>query len=164
MPGGLGSVPSLGHVPSLEEALALPRTVAASVEPRFIDEMGHMNVAWYVHLFDLGTWAFFDVLGISGEYRRRAQTGMFAVEQHVRYLGELREGDPLEVHSRLLELKPKSLVLMHAMTDPVRERVAAVSEVVGVHIDLRTRRAAPFPDDLLASIRARLAGAPSAEG
>ena len=41
--------------PSLEEALAMARTLEAVVEPRFIDSMGHMNVAWYVHLFDRGT-------------------------------------------------------------------------------------------------------------
>ena len=157
MATGWSSVPRLEQVPSLEETRALPRMVEARVEPRFIDAMGHMNVAWYVHLFDQATWAFFDVLGIDQEYRRRAQTGMFAVEQHVRYLGELREGDPLEIHSRLLELKPRALILAHVMTDPTRGRVAAVTEVVGVHVDLRTRKAAPFPQELFASMSARLA-------
>jgi acyl-CoA thioesterase FadM len=143
-------------VPSVDDALALDLTWQASVEPRFIDEMGHMNVSWYVHLFDRATWAFFSRLGIDDEYRRRANVGMFAVEEHVRYLGELREGDPLEVRSELLAVSARSLRLGHVMVDPVRRRVSATAEVTGVHIDLSTRRSAPFPDDLAAAMRGRL--------
>jgi acyl-CoA thioesterase FadM/ketosteroid isomerase-like protein len=146
--------------PSLDEALALDLTLQASVEPRFIDAMGHMNVSWYVHLFDRATWALFQRLGIDDDYRRRANTGMFAVEEHVRYLGELREGDPLEVRSRLLAVSARSLRLEHVMVDPVRRRVSATAEVTGVHIDLATRRSAPFPEALLAAMRARLPPAP----
>lgn len=147
---------SLAETPSLAEALALPRTLEASVEPRFIDGMGHMNVAWYVHLFDLATWAFFERLGLDSAYRARAHTGMFAVEEHVRYLAELREGDPLEVHTRLLAEGPKSLRLLHVMTDPARARLAATAEVVGVHVDLTTRRSAAIPPDITERLRAAL--------
>jgi acyl-CoA thioesterase FadM len=142
--------------PSLEEALALELTLQASVEPRFIDDMGHMNVAWYVHLLDRATWALFDRLGIDEGYRRRANIGMFAVEERLRYLGELREGDPLEVRSQLLAVTARSLRLWHVMVDPVRRRVSATAEVTGVHIDLSTRRSAPFPEELVAGMRRRL--------
>jgi hypothetical protein len=81
---------------------------------------------------------------------------MFAVEEHIRYLGELREGDPLEVRSRLLEVAPKSLRILHVMTDPVRARVSATAEVVGVHIDLGTRRSTPLPPDVAARAGAAL--------
>ena len=36
----------------------MPRVLEASAAPRFIDAMGHMNVAWYLHLFDRATWNF----------------------------------------------------------------------------------------------------------
>jgi acyl-CoA thioesterase FadM/ketosteroid isomerase-like protein len=147
---------------SLDEALAMPLTLQAAVEPRFIDQMGHMNVSFYVHLFDRATWAFFASLGIDGDYLRRSGAGMFAVEEHVRYLGELREGDPLEVHTRMIGASRKWVRLLHAMTDPVRRRVSAVAEVVGVHIDLATRRSAPFPDDLAPRIAAAVTPPPAA--
>src|SRR5262249_22376637 len=121
-------------VPSLEEARALSLTLEASVEARFIDAMGHMNVAWYVHLFDQATWALSARLGIDEDYRRRTNTGMFAVEEHIRYLGELREGDRLEVRSRVEDGGPRSVRLFHAMLDPARARLSAVVDVVGVHI------------------------------
>jgi acyl-CoA thioester hydrolase len=144
--------------PTLDQALALPRTLEATVEQRFIDLNGHMNVAWYVHLFDRATWVLFERLGIDEPYRTRANAGMFAVEQHLRYLGELREGDPLEVHSRVLEVRPKSLRLMHVMTDPVRQRIAAIAEVVGVHIDYTSRRSIAFSPEQLARMQREVTG------
>jgi len=157
-----GSAQSTFIVPTLDEALAFPRTLEATVEPRFIDAMGHMNVAWYVHLFDGGTWGFFEQMGIDPEYRRRAHAGMFAVEHHIRYLSELREGEPLAVHAQLAALGPRSLRLRLAMIDTSRHKLSAAAEVVGVHIDLGTRRSAPFPDEIAARLRAALA--PQAPG
>jgi acyl-CoA thioester hydrolase len=156
-----GSLPRLDHPPTFEEALALEQTLEASVEPRFIDSMGHMNVAWYVHLFDRATWSLFDRLGIDQRYLDRTQAGMFAVEHYIRYLGELRENDPLRIHTRILDAQPKSLTLVHVMLDPARARLAATAEVVGIHMDLATRRSAPFPAPLAAAIRARLSPLPA---
>jgi acyl-CoA thioester hydrolase len=147
----------------LSTARALPLSLRASVEPRFIDAMGHMNVAWYVHLFDRAVWVFFDGHGLDPESRRRANTGVFAVEEHLRYLAELREGDPLEVHTGVLEVRPKTLRLRQYMVDPARERVSAVREVVAVHIDFGTRRSAPFSADTSALLRAALCRPPAGE-
>ena len=151
------------EIPTIEEALALPLALEATVEARFIDDMGHMNVSWYVHLFDRATWALFRRVGIDDEYQRRAHAGMFAVEHHIRYLGELREGDPLEVHGRLLAASPRSVRLQLLMTDPARQRLAAAAEVVGVHIDMNTRRSTPFPAPLAERLRAE-AGTASSPG
>ena len=68
------------------EARALELTVEAAVEPRFLDAMGHMNVAWYVHFFDRGVWAFFAQLGLDEAYLQSKKRGMFAVEENLRYL------------------------------------------------------------------------------
>jgi acyl-CoA thioester hydrolase len=151
-----GPFPRLTAPLTLEEARALPLLLEATVEPSFIDMMGHMNVSYYVHLFDRATWALFAAMGIDETYRGAAQAGMFAVEQHIRYLHELREGDALQVHSTLLDVQPKTVHLLHAMVDPARARVAAVTEVIGLHIDLRTRRAAPFPETMVPALRARV--------
>jgi acyl-CoA thioester hydrolase len=149
-------LPRLQEPPTLAQARALEATLEASVEPRFIDLMGHMNVAWYVHLFDRATWALFEAVGIDETYRRQAGAGMFAVEQHVRYQHELREGEALRVTSGVLDVQPKSVHLLHVMVDLARERVAASTEVVGVHIDMTARKAAPLPPAAVEAMRRRL--------
>jgi acyl-CoA thioester hydrolase len=145
-------LPHLQTVPSFEEATGWLRTLSATVESSYIDSMGHMNVAKYVHLFDLATWDLFARVGIDREYIRTQERGMFAVEQHLRYLGELRENDPLEVYSQVWEVRERSLDFVSVMVDPTRRRVAAVAEVVGVHIDMRTRRSSALPPSIAAAL------------
>jgi len=136
----------------LSRARALELTLEARVEPRFLDAMGHMNVAWYVHLFDRGIWEFFGRHGLNEQYLERAERGMFALEESLRYLSELREGDALEVHTGVLELRPKTLRLLQYMVDQRRQKVAAVREVVAAHIDLTTRRSVAFASDVSAQL------------
>jgi acyl-CoA thioester hydrolase len=141
---------------TVEVARARPLTHAAEVEPRFIDLNGHMNVAWYVHLFDQATWAFFRGLGIDEAYMESAGRTLFAAEEHLRYLAELKLGDRIAIHTQLTGVLPKSLNFTHIMIDVARERVAATADLVGVHVDAGDRRARPFPDGLLERIRAAL--------
>ncbi|HYQ15392.1 MAG TPA: thioesterase family protein [Polyangiaceae bacterium] len=134
--------------------MELGLTIQGVVEPRFLDAMGHMNVAWYVHLFDRGVWDYFERTGLDAEYLQRKQRGMFALEETIRYLSELREGDALEVRTGALEVRPKTLRLLQHMVDSGRQRVAAVCEVVAVHIDLSTRRSIEFEPAVLARLQA----------
>jgi acyl-CoA thioesterase FadM len=138
----------------LGEARAAELTVEATVEPRFLDAMGHMNVAWYVYLFDRGIWEFFARHGLDEPSRQVAGRGMFAVEENLRYLSELREGQPLHVYTAVLEVRPKTLRLQQYMVDCDAQKVAAVREVVAAHIDLSTRRSAPFSEAVLAQLQA----------
>lgn len=142
----------------LSAARALEHTISATVETRFLDAMGHMNVTWYVHLFDRGIWEFFERHGLDAQYLEREGRGMFALEENLRYLSELREGQPLSVHTGVLEVRQKTLRLLQYMIDEQARKIAAMREVVAAHIDLSTRRSAPFAPD----VAARLAGLPLA--
>jgi len=125
-------------------------TYEGEVEARFIDHNGHMNVAWYVHIFDRATWALFHSVGIDDAYMAAAGRTMFAVEENLRYFAELKQGDRLAVYTELTLVKPKALHFTHAMVDVERNRIAATADLVGVHVDSVERRARPFPDSLLA--------------
>jgi acyl-CoA thioesterase FadM/ketosteroid isomerase-like protein len=144
----------------LLQARALELTVEAGVEARFLDAMGHMNVAWYVHLFDRGIWTFFARHGLDEPYLHGAQRGMFALEESLRYLSELREAEPLEVYTGVLEVRPKTLRLLQYMVDRQKQKVAAVREVVAAHIDLATRRSAAFSTEVLTGLQALPLAAP----
>lgn len=146
----------------VSSARELALTIEGLVEPRFLDAMGHMNVSWYVHFFDRAVWAFFAQLGLDEPYLQSKRRGMFAVEENLRYLAELREGAALDVHTGLLEARPKTLRLIQYMVDRDKQTVAAVCEVVAVHIDLETRRSVEFEPELLARLQAAPVAAPAA--
>jgi acyl-CoA thioesterase FadM/ketosteroid isomerase-like protein len=145
----------------VSEARRLLLTVEARVEPHLLDGMGHMNVAGYMQLFDRGIWQFFELRGIDAEYRRANARGMFALEDNLRYLSELREGDALQIYTGVTQARPKTLRMLEYMIDPERQKVAAVREVVAAHIDLTTRKTTPFPAQLLAQLAAGVVPAPA---
>jgi acyl-CoA thioesterase FadM/ketosteroid isomerase-like protein len=142
----------------LSHARTLELSLQALVEPRFLDGMGHMNVAWYLHLFDQAMWPFFGRHGLDETYLKSSERGMFGLEDQLRYLSELREGDGLEVYSGFLELRAKTLRFVQYMVDTDKQKVAAVREVVAAHIDLRTRRSTAFEP----AVMQRLQAAPQA--
>lgn len=134
-----------------------------TVRPEWIDYNGHMNVAYYTLVFDHGTDAFWNFLGIGEAYLKRTNFSTFALESHVTYRGEVKLGDPLRVTSQLVAHDAKRLHFFHRMYHAERGYLAATCECVSLHVDLGTRRAAPFPPDVaawLSAVAAAHAGLP----
>ena len=140
-------------------------TYRGTVYPWQCDHMGHMNVMWYVGKFDEASWQLLSGLGLTASRLRRDGSGMAAVEQRIDYKRELHAGDGVTVRSTVLEIKDKSIRLIHEMTDDETGDVAATTVIVGVHIDTATRRARSLPADVrqLALLMAQdLSNVPSA--
>ncbi len=64
---------------------SLPVTHQAVIPVSYLDMMGHMNVAWYTHLFGEATMEFYDRFGLNRAYMQANETGVFALEVHIRY-------------------------------------------------------------------------------
>ena len=120
-------------------------TYKGTVLPWHCDEMGHMNVMWYVGKFDEATRHFFYEIGVTPAYVRESRRGMAAVEQTIQYKRELLAGDVVTVHSRLLEIKDRTVRFAHEMRNLGTGEVAATTTLTGVHFDLVARRACAFP-------------------
>ena len=120
---------------------------AETVRPEWIDYNGHMNVAYYVLVFDHATDALFDALELGAAYRHGAGLTLFAVESHILYERELALGDPLRVESRVLGVDGKRLHFGHEMFHADAGWRAATIELMAVHVDLATRRTSPFPPE-----------------
>src|SRR5450755_4082794 len=95
---------------------ALPITYRKLIPENYRDEMGHMNVMWYTHLFSCSFEKFADQFGFNEAYFRAHHAGSFALETHVRYLAEVRIGQHVTVRSRALGRSAKLLHFMHFMT------------------------------------------------
>ena len=88
-------------------------TYRGAVYPWHCDQMGHMNVMWYVGKFDEATWNLFAAIGVTMAYLRENQRGMAAVQQDITYKRELLSGDTVTVRSMLLEVREKSAKFVH---------------------------------------------------
>ena len=122
------------------------------VRPEWIDVNGHMNVAYYVLAFDKAVddlWARF---GITDEYIRSGAGTTFAVECHVTYQRELREGDPYRVTSEILAYDEKRIHQFQRMYHAEEKFLSATAEWMNLHVDLGTRRVSPWPGAVLQAL------------
>ena len=125
-------------------------TYRGAVYPWHCDQMGHMNVMWYVGKFDEATWNLFSALGVTTAFLRERKRGMAAVQQNITYRRELVAGDTVTVHSAFLELRDKVARFVHEMRNGETGELAAYCLLTGVHIDTEARKSCPFPQDILA--------------
>jgi acyl-CoA thioester hydrolase len=118
----------------------------------WIDVNDHMNVAYYVLAFDLGIDTIWQQFGITADYIRDRRLSTFAVESHIEYLRELRAGEPIRISTQLLAFDEKRIHQFMRMYHADDGFLAATSEWMNLHVDLESRRVAPWPDDVLARI------------
>ena len=123
-------------------------TYRGTVYPWQCDHMGHMNVMWYVGKFDEATWQLLASIGLSSTRLRTEGIGMAAVEQHLEYKRELLAGDLITIRSSVQEVREKTLVFLHEMTNQETQELAARTTLTGICIDITTRKARPLPDDI----------------
>ncbi len=135
---------------SEEAPLCLHR---GSIRPEWIDYNGHMNVAYYVLVFDRGTDALLDHLGMDTAYRARTGYSTYVLESHVTYERELKEGDAYRVTSQLLDFDAKRLHCFERLYQEPEGILAATTEIMLMHMDMATVRSTPMSE----SVRDRVA-------
>ena len=126
---------------------------AGQVLPEWIDINGHMNVAYYVLAFDHGIDGLWGEFGITTEHIQSNHSSTFAVESHVIYRRELKEDDRFIVTAQILAYDQKRIHQFQCMYHAKDGFLAATAEWMSLHVDMKTRRVAPWPDKILDSIR-----------
>ena len=127
----------------------------ATVLPAWVDYNGHMNEAFYLHVFCQASDAFIDHIGLDDATRRATRSSAYTAEAHLMYLQEVHEGDRLLVTTQLLRHDAKRAQLFHAMIREADGVLAATNELMLLHVDKSgAPRAAPFRPEILARLEA----------
>lgn len=142
---------------TIEQLEQLPLFYRDTIREEYLDVMGHMNVRWYIAIFDEAAWKFFDSIGMDSEYFEREQAGGFALQQFIRYLVEVRVGESVAIRIRVIGRTAKRIHLMHFMINETTGKLAATMEVLGAHADMTVRRTSPYPPHVASRIDARAA-------
>jgi acyl-CoA thioester hydrolase len=126
-----------------------------SVPHAWIDENNHMNAGYYAVAVQGAGIAAFNSWDYGDEFRRRFRQSSFVVEAQIIYLRELKEGDPLLITTRILELDHKRIqILFEIFHERARYRAAFVRQLI-LHVDMGPPpKSRPMP----AELHARLAG------
>jgi acyl-CoA thioester hydrolase len=141
----------------LEQVTALQLLLREQIPPEYQDENGHMNVRWYMKVFDDAGYPFVASLGITPDYHAEHGTGGFDLEHHLHYLNEIHIGDTIAVYGRLLARSDKRIHYMMFLVNETKGKLAGTFECVNSFADLRARRTAPYPPAIADRIDARLA-------
>lgn len=130
------------------------RSSIMQIEPQWIDYNGHLNMAYYNVMFDRAIDELWLKLGIGPAYMKQRHGSTFTAECHVRYLREIHLGDPVQVSILLIAADEKRLHTFEELRHAGQGWLSATSENMTIHIDMNTRKTAPFPPDIRARIDA----------
>jgi len=122
------------------------------IEPGWIDYNGHLNMAYYNVLFDRAIDQIWSELGIGVDYLNTRGGSTFTAEAHVRYLREVHLGDPVRVEVYIVAADEKRIHTFEELRHAEDGWLSATSENMSMHVDMASRKVAPFPDDIRANI------------
>ena len=126
-----------------------PNTWQGNVEERWCDYNGHLNLAYYVVIFDLATDAFYDTLDLGEAYKNNMNHSWFTAEAHVCYLSEVVAGTEVRCTTQLIGFDDKRMHYFHRMYKVTGNLLVATNELLALHIDLEKRRVeAAAPNNL----------------
>lgn len=124
------------------------------IEAGWIDYNGHLNMVFYNLLIDRAVDEAFELVGLGPDYVKERNASYFTAEAHVRYLREITIDTPVRTSLRLLDYDDKRIHYFAELHHASDGWVSATSEQLALHIDLATRRVAPWPDDILQRLAA----------
>ncbi len=122
------------------------------VLPEWIDYNGHMNVAYYVVLFDRCIDEFYTLLEIGPEYVARENASTFTMEGHITYQRELPVDAPVKMTLQIIDYDKKRLHLYLEMFHAEDGFLSATWEQMTLHVDMNAKCSLVFPGDVLEKI------------
>lgn len=138
------------------------RTLRMVVQAWHCDHVGHLNAGLYMQWLGDAAFSLFAEHGLDGEGTRRHGVNMAAVRAEIDFKRELKPGDTVAMDTDLVELSARTAVLHHRLTRLGDGVLAMDARLTAVCLDLETRRARPFPDQIAARLASLLAPAASA--
>jgi len=115
----------------------------------YTDYNNHLNVAYYVRIFDLAADVMLDNFKMGGESAKRDQKTTFVAEMHTVYNQEVRLGEEVETHVTYVKHDKKRIHYRLSMFHKEKKYLAATNEVISLYVDLSKRKVVEFDSDRL---------------
>ena len=113
------------------------------------DYNGHLNVAFYVHIFDLAADVMLDSFKMGGQSAKEDQKTTFVAEMYTAYKQEVRLGEEVETHLTYVDHDKKRIHYRLSMFHKEKKYLAATNEVLSLYVDLNKRKVVEFEQDRL---------------
>ena len=113
------------------------------------DYNNHLNVAYYVRVFDIAADIMLDNFKMGGQSAKKDKKTTFVAEMHTIYNQEVRLGEEVETHLTYVDHDKKRIQYKLSMFHKEKKYLAATNEVLSLYVDLNQRKVVEFDPDRL---------------
>ena len=114
------------------------------VKAEWTDYNSHMNLAYYIHLFDVAWEILLEKFNMGEESSINQRKSTFAVESHTTYDQEVKVGEEVDINLMFLDHDKKRIVYKLEMIHKEKKYLAATSEILSLYVDLNLRKVTEF--------------------
>ena len=111
------------------------------------DYNGHLNVAFYVHIFDIAADVMLDNFKMGGVSAKKDKKTTFVAEMYTAYKQEVRLGEEVETYLTYIDHDKKRIHYRLSMFHKEKKYLAATNEVLSLYVDLSQRKVIEFDQD-----------------
>tara|TARA_Y100000768_G_scaffold330995_1_gene270048 strand:+ start:460 stop:930 length:471 start_codon:yes stop_codon:yes gene_type:complete len=112
------------------------------------DYNNHMNVAYYVLIFDVyGAEILMNKFKMGEHSAKTTKKSTMVVESHITYNQEVSEGDEVDVNLTFFDHDKKRLLYKMEMIHREKKYLASTIEILALYVDLGQRKVAEFEDE-----------------
>jgi len=115
----------------------------------YTDYNNHLNVAYYVRIFDIAADVMLDNFNMGGISAKKDKKTTFVAEMHTIYNQEVRLGEEVETHVTYIDHDKKRIHYRLSMFHKEKKYLAATNEVISLYVDLSKRKVVEFDSDRL---------------
>ena len=117
------------------------------VKKEWVDYNNHMNMAYYVLVFDQAWEVALEKFKMGGTAAKNLNRSTMVVETNTKYLNEVKEGEMVNVNLTYFDHDKKRLHLKCEMIEKKTKKLAATTESLSLYIDLDKRKVTEFEED-----------------
>ena len=114
------------------------------VKVEWTDYNSHMNLAYYIHLFDTAWEILLEKFNMGEESSINQRKSTFAVESHTTYNQEVKVGEEVDINLMFLDHDKKRIIYKLGMIHKEKQYLAATSEILSLYVDLNCRKVVEF--------------------
>ena len=112
------------------------------------DYNGHMNVAYYVLIFDVyGAEKLMTDFQMGEKSAKTTNKSTMVVESHITYNQEVKEGDEVDVNLTYFNHDKKRLLYKLEMIHKSKKYLVSTIESLSLYVDLKERKVAEFEEE-----------------
>ena len=118
------------------------------IKKEWTDYNGHMNVAYYVLIFDLyAAEILMNKFNMGEKSAKETNKSTMVVESHITYNQELQLNDEVDINCVYFDHDKKRLQYKMEMIHKEKKYLASTIEILALYVDLNERKVAEFEEE-----------------